>query len=98
MSLPIGMVGTRKYKTTKSHLSLLDAHEPEVLALFEASISVEVGDGTRCLYWKDRLLQGKSMPEVAHSHLVSVKQLAQEFVSAALFGKDYTIVGGLGTC
>ena len=46
-----------------SHLPV--KHEYIVSAMFEASISVQVGDGTRALFWQDRWLQGHSIAELA---------------------------------
>jgi len=46
-----------------SHLPV--KHEYIISAMFEASISVQVGDGTRALFWQDRWLQGHSIAELA---------------------------------
>jgi hypothetical protein len=40
-------------------------HENIVMAMFEDSLSVAVGDGNSALFWKDRWLQGKCIEEIA---------------------------------
>lgn len=40
-------------------------HEQIVVAMFQSSISVQIGDGANSLFWKDRWLQGRSIQEWA---------------------------------
>lgn len=58
-----------------SHLPV--KHEHIVTAMFEASISVQVGDGTRALFWRDRWLQGRSIADLAPCLFDAVGQHAR---------------------
>ena len=51
---------------------LPDAHEPLVEAMFRASTFFELGDGHNALFWDDRWLHGKSLPDVASSLCAAV--------------------------
>jgi len=42
-----------------------DTQENIVQAMFHASISIELGDGTRSFFWTDRWLHGKSIKDLA---------------------------------
>lgn len=46
-----------------SHLPV--KHEPIVTAMFNASVSVKIGDGITALFWQDRWLQGHAIVELA---------------------------------
>jgi hypothetical protein len=40
---------------------------PNAAALFVASVQTTIGDGATTLFWSDRWLDGRSLPELAHS-------------------------------
>jgi hypothetical protein len=42
---------------------LPDRHESLVQAMFQASISINLGDGNRSFFWTDHWLQGKSIKD-----------------------------------
>jgi hypothetical protein len=63
-------------------------------AFFEASVTVQVGDGSRALFWSDRWLNGCSILQLApdlgmRSHL--------ELESLVLCGMRFPVVVGFGT-
>lgn len=39
--------------------------EPEVRALFDASVFVQISNGSRALFWMDRWINGRSLSEIA---------------------------------
>jgi hypothetical protein len=41
--------------------------EPEVQALFDASITVHVGNGEKTMFWMDKWLDGQSIADLAPS-------------------------------
>uniref|UniRef100_A0A0A9H1T8 Reverse transcriptase zinc-binding domain-containing protein n=1 Tax=Arundo donax TaxID=35708 RepID=A0A0A9H1T8_ARUDO len=44
----------------------------EMVALFEASTSVQLGDGQSCLFWKDKWIDGRSIESLAPNLILIV--------------------------
>jgi len=55
----------KKTDGSRPWASLPDKSEGLVDAMFQVSVSVEIGNGQRALFWLDRWLQGKSISELA---------------------------------
>lgn len=67
-------------------------HERQVLALFDASTTVEVGNGRRALFWRDAWLDGKSIRSLAPDLLpcVAPSVVNSRTVADALCGRRWT--------
>ena len=64
-ALRIRWLWLQKTDNSRPWSQLPVAHEPIVVAMFNASTSMQLGDGTTTLFWEDRWLQGLSISELA---------------------------------
>jgi hypothetical protein len=58
-------------------VDLPSTSEQQVLDMFHASVSVELGNGRRCYFWTDRWLQGSSIKELAPNLFKAVSNVAR---------------------
>ena len=81
----------RKTDSSRPWLHLNDDREPLVEAMFQASVYVELGDGTTALFWSDRWLQGSSFQDLAPClcNAVSARVRAQRTVAQALSNRQW---------
>jgi hypothetical protein len=62
---------------SKDHLdkpwaSLIDKPERAVQAMLDASVTVEIGNGRRALFWQDRWLDGRSLLQLAPDMVAAI--------------------------
>ena len=57
--------------------ALPDHAESLVLDMFNASISIQIGNGQRSYFWTDRWIQGRSIKDLAPALLAAVRPRAQ---------------------
>ena len=55
----------KKTDPSRPWAGLPDAPEPLVVAMFQASVSVQIGDGLSALFWSDRWLDGRCVNDLA---------------------------------
>jgi hypothetical protein len=60
--------------------------EPEVRALFSASVQVHIGDGWKALFWVDNWVEGRSISQLAPTlmTIISKRTRKQRTVAQAL--------------
>ncbi|GJN14674.1 hypothetical protein PR202_gb01529 [Eleusine coracana subsp. coracana] len=64
--------------------------EPKVQALFNASVSVHIGDGQRTMFWTDRWINGKGVANLAPTlfQLIGTRNKRTLTVAEALQGRS----------
>jgi hypothetical protein len=73
--------------------------EPEVRALFSASVQVHIGDGWKALFWVDNWVEGRSISQLAPTlmTIISKRTRKQRTVAQALENRQWIryIMAGL---
>jgi hypothetical protein len=63
-----------KITPDKPWASFATKPERAVQAMFDASVTVEVGNGRRALFWQDRWIHGRSLSQLAPDLATAVVQ------------------------
>lgn len=89
----------KRYDTTKPWAALPDEIEPQVMSMFQASVSMMVGNGKSTLFWLDKWIHGESIADLAPCLLQAVgprirkSRTVQEALQDRRWVRDIT--GGL---
>ena len=82
---------TRRTDHSKTWVELPAPSEKHIQPMVQASMLVQVGDGSCTLFWTDRWLEGKAISDIAPSLIqtVSKKIKSKHLVSEALIGNAW---------